>query len=182
MKKGALGQLLSPFGITQLVMIAAVGAALWLAYSPWRWGKVSDALREEYPESPRIDNETLANWVADPDNIKPFIFDIRTKAEFETSRIAGARNSGASEIPGALGENAPADTPIIVYCPVGLDSAAVVSGLQRRGYKHVQYLEGGIFRWANEGHPLVNSAGPTTLVKAGSSPYSDLLDRRHRAR
>ena len=35
MKKGA--RILSPFGITQIVMAAAVIAALCMAYDPWRW-------------------------------------------------------------------------------------------------------------------------------------------------
>ena len=175
MKKGALGLLLSPFGITQLVMIAAVGAALWLAYDPWRWGKVRESLREKFSDTAHIDGEMLARWIENPVNQQPVILDIRSRADFSTSHLPRAKNVSAAEIPAALGSDVKTDSPIVVYCTVGLDSAAVASSLNRRGFKRVQYLDGGIFLWANDGRPLVGENGPATKVNPGNSPHASLL-------
>ena len=54
MKKGGSGQLVTPFAITVLVLCAAVGVALWLAYLPWRWERAKEDLRRKHPSVRRI--------------------------------------------------------------------------------------------------------------------------------
>jgi len=55
--------------------------------------------------------------------------------------------------------NAPRDRPIVVYCSVGLRSSDLAEGLRARGFTAVHNLEGGIFRWANEGFATYRSNG-----------------------
>ena len=64
MKRSA-GKIFSAFGFTQLVMVVAIGAALFLAYDPWRWGKVMDELQAKFPQVDRIEGVMLERWVAE---------------------------------------------------------------------------------------------------------------------
>jgi rhodanese-related sulfurtransferase len=177
MKKSSA--LFSLFGITQLVMIAAVGTALWLAYEPWRWGKLKDEVHAKYPEVPRISTEDLANWLGRTNEVRPLLLDVRSEPEYN-----------ASHLPGALWASAPAaevvienklDRPLVLYCTVGFDSSLEAARLVQRGHSRVQMLEGGIFLWANEERALENAQGKTGLVSPGKSPYVGFLEHAHRA-
>src|SRR5687767_11156403 len=99
MKKSSA--LFSLFGLTQLVMVIAVGAALWLAYDPWRWGRLKDEVRAKYPDVPRITSEDLTNWLARKGDVPPLLLDVRPAAEFAASHLPGARR--ASDSPAELG-------------------------------------------------------------------------------
>jgi rhodanese-related sulfurtransferase len=137
MKKGA--RLLSPFGLAQIVTVLVIGAGLWLAFGPWRWGRLKEEVRGRFPSVPRIAPEDLARWRELP-VMHPVLFDARGETEYNTSHIPGARRAPAS--PAQLGIDASADVPIIVYCAVGFDSAPVAFRYIAQGYKRVQYLEG----------------------------------------
>ena len=51
---------------------------------------------------------------------------------------------------------------IIVYCSVGYRSGKIGEQLQKAGYKNVYNLDGGLFRWANEGRQLKNEQNQIT--------------------
>ena len=70
----------------------------------------------------------------------------------------------------------------MIYCTVGFDSAPVAVRFLAQGYKRVQYLEGGIFLWANENRPLENNHGATDKVAPADSHYLSFLNRSHRLR
>jgi rhodanese-related sulfurtransferase len=176
MKKGA--RLLSPFGLAQIVTVLVIGAGLWLAFGPWRWGRLKEEVRGRFPSVPRIAPEDLARWRELP-VMHPVLFDARGETEYNTSHIPGARRAPAS--PAQLGIDASADVPIIVYCAVGFDSAPVAFRYIAQGYKRVQYLEGGIFLWANEGRPLESLRGPAEKVNPGNSPHINYLERKLRS-
>lgn len=162
-------------------MIAAIGTALWLAYEPWRWSKVREAIRIRHAGTGIIDGRTLENWLMDPEHQQPLLLDIRPGPEFAVSHLAAARNLSASDVLDQMTVSASAEQPVVIYCAVGMDSSDVASALERRGFKRVQYLDGGIFQWANERRPLVNATGPATKVKTGTSEHTSLLKREHRA-
>jgi hydroxyacylglutathione hydrolase len=65
------------------------------------------------------------------------ILDVRGKAEFETGHVPGALNIAHTRV-GLRLEELPTDMPILVHCNSGARSAAVVSLLDRHGYKVVQ--------------------------------------------
>ena len=85
------------------------------------------------------------------------LLDIREAPEFAVSRIPGARNVvPATIVDYAERELAALDRaqPIIVYCSVGLRSAAAAHELRSLGFTHVRNVRGSIFSWANEGRAL----------------------------
>ena len=192
--KHAAGRIFSAFGFTQLIMIVAVGTALYLAYGPWQWGIVRDDLMRKYPEINHIDTATLERWLRDAEADKekqgPLILDVRSEAEYRVSHLPTALNVKASASPEEMrllttAEQSDAELkrPIVVYCPVGMQSSEVVDRLTHRKFTRVQMLEGGIFRWGNERRPLVNAEGAAvTVVSVGQSPHAGLLNWAVRAK
>ena len=180
-KRDALGGLLTPFGITQLLMLAAVGVALFLAYGPWRQTQMRDAVREQFPTVMGIESGMLAKWLAIRDAQQPVILDVRTQAEFDVSHLPSAVHTAPSATPTSLGFDGKLDTPFVVYCTVGFDSASYALSLLQRGYKRVQILDGGIYQWANEHRALEGKLGGGGLVRLGNNGYSSLLDLARRA-
>ena len=181
MKKGILRPLFSPFGISQLIMVAAVAVALWLAYGPWRWERAKDVVRNRYPTIPRIDAQQLKDWFDRNEDLKPVVIDVRPQAEFDFSRLPGAKHMGISETPATLGVSDKEETAFVIYDAIGADSSAVVASLLELKYKHVQALEGGIFEWAGRGLPMEGANGPATKLNPGTSQYAKLLKRSLRA-
>jgi rhodanese-related sulfurtransferase len=191
--KSSAGKLFSAFGFTQLVMIVAIGAALFLAYTPWRWGKVRDELLAKFPQVDHIDGSTLERWIreskADATRQGPTVLDVRSAAEFNAGHLPSAKNVRAGAKPGEMGllttpENREAELrrPVVVYCAVGYDSSEVAEYLKRNGFTRVQMLDGGIFRWANDARPLVDGNGAVVnRVHPGASVHVGLLERSARA-
>jgi rhodanese-related sulfurtransferase len=104
--------------------------------------------------------------------------DTRSKKEYETSHILNAIWVGYDEFSLKTLKAIPKNTPIIVYCSVGYRSEKIGEKLQKAGYKNVKNLWGGIFEWANQSHPLVNSAGqPTQKVHAYSPEWGIWLQK-----
>jgi rhodanese-related sulfurtransferase len=171
--------LFSPFGITQLLMIAAIGTALWLAYEPWQWGRLKEEVRRHSPSIGKISTDELAKWLADKSVEQPRIIDARQAEEYHASHLPGA--SQATLTLAELGIEGKLKTPIVVYCTVGFDSAATADSFKKRGFERVQIIEGGIFLWANENRKLVNASGSVTKVLPGKSPYASMLHRSLRA-
>lgn len=176
MKKGA--RILSPFGITQILMAAAVIAALCMAYDPWRWGKVKDAVRASSPGVVAIEGAKLQEWIPAIDRPRPVLLDVRSQAEFDAGHLPGARHLSADKAPADIGFEDKEKTRFVLYCSVGFDSASVASNLIKRGYKEVQILDGGIFLWANEGRAIEGGSGK---VNPGNSKYAYLLKAARRA-
>jgi 3-mercaptopyruvate sulfurtransferase SseA len=73
------------------------------------------------------------------------------------------------------------DTPIVVYCSVGYRSAGVVQALQAQGFSEVYNLKGSIFRWANEGRPVVRNGEPVSAVHPYDASWGQLLTDSLRA-
>ena len=178
MKKGGRGQLLTPFAITVLVLFGAAAVALWLAFSPWRWERTKEELRNRHPAVRRIDVDGLRQWFAKSGGPKPVLIDVRPQADYDFSHLDGALHMALSDTPASLGFSEKTEESLVVYDAVGEDSFAVAASLGQRGYSRVQVLEGGIFEWANHGLPLAGSAGATGRVQPGKSKYAGLLNRR----
>ncbi len=172
---------LSPFAITQVLMAAIIGVALWYAYWPWRWGQVRDEVHRRYSVLKYIDGGDLQRWIAGR-TAPPLLLDVRSAAEFEASHLPGARRAvpGASLAANQLTGNENAQ--VVVYDTVGFEAASFAHDLTKAHFKDVQVLEGGIFLWANEKRTLIGPGGSvTTKVHAGDSKYASLLDGAHRA-
>ncbi|MEZ4874238.1 MAG: rhodanese-like domain-containing protein [Flavobacteriaceae bacterium] len=92
------------------------------------------------------------------------ILDTREKAEFEVSHIANAQligfNSFSEKNP--ILKKLPLDTPIVVYCSLGIRSEKIGKKLKKLGFTHIKNLYGGIFEWKNEHYPIVDMEGRET--------------------
>jgi len=178
MKKGGPGQLFSPFGLTVLVLFAAVGVALWGAYRPWLWERTKEGLRSRYPSVRRLDADGLREWFAKSGGPKPVVIDVRPQAEYDFSHIRGAVHMALTDTPAALGLSEKTDESLVLYDAVGENAFGMAVTLVQRGYARVQVLEGGIFEWANRGLPLAGASAATGTVKVGKSNAAVLLSRR----
>jgi rhodanese-related sulfurtransferase len=183
MKTGGAGRWrISPFGIVVLVLVAATGVALRLAYLPWRWERTKETLRKRYPSINRIDLDGLTEWLTRPGGTKPVLIDVRPPVEYEFSHLPGAKRMDRDATPVALGFPEDTNESVVIYDAVGTDAFPVANTLVKRGYRHVQVLEGGVFEWANRGRQLTGRDGNTGMVLTGNSELSPLLKSRVRAK
>ena len=85
------------------------------------------------------------------------ILDIRGLEDYKTSHLANAHlllpESTDAQIQKLL-SGIPTKRPIVVYCSVGYRSSTMARRLKDLGRNNVSNLEGSIFAWAVEGHPL----------------------------
>lgn len=125
------------------------------------WSAVRGQIARQFPEVRQIPPDTLAAWQAA--NRPVVLLDIREPNEVAVSRIAGARNVSPEAAASALAD-VPKNAHIVTYCSVGWRSSAFAERLRAAGYTDVQNLDGSIFRWANEGRVVVDSAGRTVRV------------------
>ncbi|AMJ64819.1 rhodanese-like domain-containing protein [Hymenobacter sp. PAMC 26628] len=108
----------------------------------------------------------------------PVLLDTRPPAEFAVSHLRGAREVGYDDFSLAKVQDLPKNTPIVVYCSVGVRSENIGARLQQAGYTHVRNLYGGLFEWVNEGQPIVTGHDqPTTRVHAYSPTWGIWLQR-----
>jgi rhodanese-related sulfurtransferase len=117
------------------------------------WAMVNAKIRSEFPDVRRITTAELAAWLNDPARPAPRLLDVRTRAEFDVSHLRGAKHVEPGAAAATVGGRK--DQPIVTYCSVGYRSGAFAKKLGDAGYTNVANLEGSIFRWANEGRPIV---------------------------
>lgn len=108
---------------------------------------------------PQVSTESLASEIG-----TVVLLDSRSRDEFETSHLQGARWVSFRKFDIDEFEDLDREAHIVVYCSVGKRSEIVGEKLQKAGFKNVQNLRGGIFQWANENRPLVDADGPTQNV------------------
>lgn len=77
----------------------------------------------------------------------PFILDVRSRAEFETGHIPGARQLHLGRLAANLTE-LPHDRPIVVHCQGGGRAAVAASVLLASGFDQVIDLEGSFAAWS----------------------------------
>lgn len=162
-----------------LVLIVFVATASPAFCQNIGWRLVNAKIHREFPDVPRMQTSELAEELNNSKKIKPLLLDVRTKAEFAVSHLAGSTRiePGADVTNLAL----PKDRPIVTYCSVGYRSAAMAKKLRAAGYAHVTNLEGSIFRWANENRPLVHDNQPTDKVHPYNELWGMLVEKAHRA-
>lgn len=110
------------------------------------------------------------------------LFDTRSPAEFQTSRIATAirldAEISADDFIAAYGDRI-RDKHLVFYCSVGYRSSISIERLHKRaraaGALSLENLRGGIFRWYNERYPVSDGTGQTDKVHPVSSFWRILL-------
>ena len=145
-----------------------------------RWTAVKASIRAAYPGVQHLTVERLAEEMRTGETSILFL-DARAPEEFAVSHLRGAlRIDPDAETFPELAQVA-RDRPVVVYCSVGYRSARVARLLGRLGWTNVRNLEGSIFEWANEGHPLVQGERPVELVHPFNRRWGRLLDAARHA-
>ncbi|MEO1013129.1 MAG: rhodanese-like domain-containing protein [Bacteroidota bacterium] len=104
--------------------------------------------------------------------------DTRKKTEYDVSCLKGAIWVGYEAFdPDSVHTHAPdKDTPIIVYCSIGVRSEDIGEKLLAMGYTNVKNIYGGIFEWKNKGYPVYDDQETQTdRVHAFDSYWGKLL-------
>jgi len=111
----------------------------------------------------------------------PVLLDTRAINEFTVSHLLGARWVGYDHFSLNAVRDLPLDTPIVVYCSIGLRSERIGVQLHQAGYTQVRNLYGGIFEWVNEGQPVFTTSDQhTDRVHAYSPAWGIWLKRGQR--
>jgi rhodanese-related sulfurtransferase len=138
------------------------------------WRAVDRMIQSSFPEVPTVTTDSLAERLAGPS--RPVLLDARSPEEYAVSHLRGARHIDpeATQFP-AL-DTLARDTTIVVYCSVGYRSARIASRLRGHGFENVANLKGSIFRWANEGRPVVRGDSTVRAVHPYDGTWGTLLD------
>jgi rhodanese-related sulfurtransferase len=172
---GRLAQYLFLFAIGTLACMP-VHAQVTLLFGDLTWPRINAYLDKEYADVASITTKELASSENSISAAGRLILDIRDKEEYDTSHIPQAILYTKNN---AIVEAAAKSTPIVVYCSVGLRSAAIARQLKEKGFTNVKNLRGSIFMWANENRPLMG------LFSDKAHPYNArwgaLLDKQHHA-
>ncbi|HWA15614.1 MAG TPA: rhodanese-like domain-containing protein, partial [Gemmatimonadales bacterium] len=124
--------------------------------------------------------EELVAWMKDPNRPPPLLVDARPSEQFVVSHIDGAVNIDPAAPDMAPLAHVARDIPVVVYDGPGVVGSAMVVALQGAGFTRVSNLDGGLFRWANEGNPLVTGSGPVAKVHPVNQWWGRLLKGRYR--
>ncbi|MEL6809789.1 MAG: rhodanese-like domain-containing protein [Bacteroidota bacterium] len=86
------------------------------------------------------------------------ILDAREMEEYEVSRIPSALYVGYTKFSSEEVMNSVPnkETPIVVYCSLGIRSEEIGEKLKKAGFTNVKNLYGGIFEWKNKEYPILN--------------------------
>lgn len=98
-----------------------------------------------------------------------YLLDIRSEAEWQVSRLAGAEYIGYQGFSLDRVAHIPRDAAVVLYCAVGWRSGRVEREMRATGFSDIRDLYGGIFQWVNDGFPVVDATGETLNVH-GYSP------------
>jgi rhodanese-related sulfurtransferase len=143
-----------------------------------------DAIRRitdhKFPNGKWVESTELVRWRADPGRAPPVVLDARTEDEYAVSHLEGAVRIDPYKPSLRALRGFPKDSAIVLYSSVGYRGARVADFLARQGYTQVYNLEGGQFRWANEGRPVFRQDRPTADVHPYNSRWGFLLESQYR--
>lgn len=140
------------------------------------WRAVDRMIAANFPDVPVITADSLAQRFADTTAARPILLDARTPEEYAVSHLPGAQRVPPDADTVAGIDTLSRETPIVVYCSVGYRSARIASRLRAQGFTNVSNLEGSIFRWANEGRPVVRDETPVRAVHPYDNTWGRLLN------
>lgn len=99
-----------------------------------------------------ISAHQLAKWLADADQPRPLLLDVREDWELEICQLAGSKHLPMHLVPLRKDELG-AEQDIVVICHHGGRSMQVAMFLEHQGFSRVYNLMGGIEAWATEVAP-----------------------------
>ena len=151
------------------LLLGLIAATVLLAGIAWlsspTWTQIDWWLAHRFADVEPVSTAQLEKLLLDarqnPHPSKLVLLDIRSAEEFAVSRIPGARHVPPETVVDfAERELASLDRSqlIVVYCAVGVRSAAAARDLKFLGFTQVKNLRGSLFQWANEGRALEGAA------------------------
>jgi rhodanese-related sulfurtransferase len=154
----AISKLFKRYVAVALLVFASfqANAQVALLFGDLSWARINSYLDKEYPEVASISTQELAKLT----NV--VLLDTRAPDEYKASHLPNAERFDESNSVAMrdLFAKLPKNSPIVVYCSVGVRSAAVARRLTAQGYTQVRNLRGSAFMWANEGRPLEGQSAP----------------------
>lgn len=87
----------------------------------------------------------------------PWILDVRTEKEWNTSHLEGSHNIPLNQLTARLGE-VPGDQKVVVHCQSGYRSSIAASILQKAGFDQLLDLVGGFKAWQQSKLPVVEDS------------------------
>ena len=130
-----------------------------------------------------LGTDELAGMLAGPE--APLLFDIRTAEEFEKSFIATAVRVDPDIDSDAFVDrygSLLAGHDLVFYCSVGQRSSELLERVEsecgKAGAKSFRNLRGGIFRWYNEGRPVVDASGMTDNIDGYDPIWGMMVEGR----
>ncbi len=148
---------------------------LFFSASVFSQGKMDRVLKN-------LNKESVAYaYVKDVNTTENIVFlDTRKKEEFNVSHLKDAIWVGYKTYEQEMvnAKIPQKDTPIIVYCSIGVRSENIGEKLQKAGYTNVKNLYGGIFEWKNQDKKVYNNkAVETDSVHAFNKHWGKLLNK-----
>lgn len=115
-----------------------------------------------------ISPQTLKSWLDSGSEIQ--LLDARTKLEYSSGTIAGARHAPVTALPGLADElDLNPHRPVVALCATGHRSRPWVRILRARGFE-VYSLKGGILSWRAAGYPLEKAENENPTDRDASGP------------
>ncbi|MFD2255386.1 rhodanese-like domain-containing protein [Luteolibacter algae] len=121
-----------------------------------------------------ISTRELAAWLGDSARQPPQLLDIREPEEYAVSHLPGAIRCDPDASAEQILAKIDPERAVVVYCSVGYRSSALAERLGS-SVPQALNLEGSIFKWANEGRPLVKDNQPTTRVHPYNKKFGKML-------
>ncbi|XP_041350547.1 uncharacterized protein LOC121369506 [Gigantopelta aegis] len=149
---------------------------------------VISTVASKFPAVQNVDTKQLAEWLNSSDR-DVALLDCRDPREYEVSYMPGSvrvewKREDVDQLVESLpvmNREGPAKKTIVCYCSLGYRSSALANKIQNHLKKsdnpkkvEVYNLAGSIFKWANEGRPLLNSEGQKTKL---CHPYTPMWSR-----
>lgn len=134
----------------------------------------------KFPGGKWVGVAELVRWRSDPGRAPPVVLDARTEEEYGVSHLQGAVRIDPYRPSLRPLRGFSKDTAIVLYSSVGYRGARVADFLARQGYTQAYNLEGGQFRWANEGRPVFRHDRPVAEVHPYNPTWGLLLESRYR--
>jgi rhodanese-related sulfurtransferase len=165
--------------IVMLVLLIVLVAGLAWDGCPLGSLILREAVALKFRDVRRVTPGELVAWMRDPNRPPPLLVDARPADQYGLSHVDGALNLDPSQPDITRLQHVRRDIPVVVYDGPGVVGAAMVKALSDTGFTRVSNLDGGLFRWVNEGHPVVNEQGAATKVSPISWTWGRLLKARY---
>lgn len=168
---------------------AAIAAALLLNHdrplpldaAPATLDAMASVIRLRFGDVPQVSPDDLVTWLADDTRAHPQFLDVREPDEYAVSHLPGAIQIAPDAPAEAVLARIDQTRPVVAYCSVGYRSSLLVQRLRAAGFTRAVNLEGSIFAWANDGHPLESNGERVSVVHPYDSRFGRLLNSEHRA-